>query len=249
MLNYLVTSRTRRTLLDLLWRQERSGTVAELARLAEVAFAGAHRELQAMEEAGLAKRFEGQLFRANREHPMARTLTALLAGTVEQTRNNAYVSKANRVREELAALGAPLAVRDTRNPDRSPEEVLVDGVRLARSDASVARALPVVLAHRNYDLSALLHVARKANEKHSLGFFLELAGQLNADTDLVDAAASLKDRRRTRSRPFFPLRSDLEHALAEKRTPELARRWGWLMNMGLDSFENTFAKHRTHATP
>jgi hypothetical protein len=32
-------------------------------------------------------------------------------------------------------------------------------------------------------------------------------------------------------------------ALAGKRTPSLARRWGYLMNMDLDSFASAFAKH------
>jgi hypothetical protein len=32
-------------------------------------------------------------------------------------------------------------------------------------------------------------------------------------------------------------------AAARKNTPRVARRWGYLMNMGLDSFASAFAKH------
>jgi hypothetical protein len=32
-------------------------------------------------------------------------------------------------------------------------------------------------------------------------------------------------------------------ALARKKTPAVARRWGYLMNLGLDSFASVFRKH------
>jgi hypothetical protein len=32
-------------------------------------------------------------------------------------------------------------------------------------------------------------------------------------------------------------------ALARKRTPALARRWGYLMNMDMESFASAFGKH------
>jgi hypothetical protein len=82
MLDYLVTSRTRRTLLHLLWAEGRRGSVSALARASGVNFSAVHRELDAMKEAGLAlaERLGPALeFRANREHPHAGTLLSLLA--------------------------------------------------------------------------------------------------------------------------------------------------------------------------
>ena len=54
MLDYLVTSRTRRVLLHLLWAQGGSGSVSALARASGVNFSAVHRELDAMKDAGLA---------------------------------------------------------------------------------------------------------------------------------------------------------------------------------------------------
>ena len=50
LLPYLVTSRARRDLLRLLWAERAEGNVSELARMARVSFAAAHRELEAMRE-------------------------------------------------------------------------------------------------------------------------------------------------------------------------------------------------------
>src|SRR5688572_29096691 len=82
MLDYLVTSRTRRALLHLLWAEGRSGSVSALARESGVNFSAVHRELDAMKDAGLAlsERLGPALeFRANRAHPCAGTLLSLLA--------------------------------------------------------------------------------------------------------------------------------------------------------------------------
>jgi DNA-binding IclR family transcriptional regulator len=55
MLDYLVTSRTRRALLHLLWVEGRSGSVSALARESGVNFSAVHRELDAMKDAGFAR--------------------------------------------------------------------------------------------------------------------------------------------------------------------------------------------------
>lgn len=130
------------------------------------------------------------------------------------------------------------------------EEVLADAVALSHRDAAVARVLPLVLwRHRDtLDHDALVRQVSARNERQALGFFLELTGSLGRDSRLRARARRLRDRRRTRARPFFeraPGRREL--ALARARTPALARRWGYLMNMGLDSFAAAFEKHRDAA--
>ncbi len=54
-LDYLVTSRSRRQLLRALWARGASGSVSELARASGVSFAAAHRELEAMRAADLVR--------------------------------------------------------------------------------------------------------------------------------------------------------------------------------------------------
>jgi hypothetical protein len=41
---------------------------------------------------------------------------------------------------------------------------------------------------------------------------------------------------------FFQPTTLRERRLAELRTPEVARKWGFRMNMGMDSFESMFRK-------
>lgn len=238
MLDYLVTSRTRRRLLELLWVDGRQETISALARQAGVAFAGAQRELQAMKAHGLAVE-HGGVFAANLQHHQAEALLVLLRAdpAVE-----ARPPGTDSLRSELATLGAPLDEKPA-VLNRPAEEILLDGCRMARQDASVARALPVALARRQYDLDRLIGHARTTSEKHTLGFFLELTGRLADDHKLAQAAESLRDRRRTRPQHFFPLKSEFDRKLAEQRTPDIARRWGWLMNMRLDSFESLYHRH------
>ena len=56
----------------------------------------------------------------------------------------------------------------------------------------------------------------------------------------VDIGASVRARllRLARKQPT----TSRERKLAELRTPEVARKWGFRMNMGMDSFESMFAK-------
>lgn len=125
------------------------------------------------------------------------------------------------------------------------EYVLAEALKLARQDATVARALPVAL-YRNrerLDLAELRRLAGERGEGRALGFFLELTAELAGDPSLARAARPLRPRRpRQRATQFFPVRSRLERRLAEDKTPSVARRWDFRMNMGLDTFEGMFRK-------
>jgi hypothetical protein len=130
------------------------------------------------------------------------------------------------------------------------ERVVAEAVAFSHQDAAVARVLPLVLWRNRakLDHEELVHQASLRNERQALGFFLELTGALGGDSRLKARARLLRDRRRTRVRPFFtrtPGRREL--ALARARTPALARRWGYVLNMDLDSFGSTFEKHRDAA--
>jgi len=241
MLQYLVTSRVRRRLLVLLWADKRHGAVGELADEAGVAFAGAHAELKAMQRAQLAvSRHDGrkEVYAANLDHPDARTLRALV--TAEPPREAPETDGDRRLKRQLAGMGAPL--RGLESLAVAPGDrmmTLAHAVLLARRDPVVARVLPLCFwALRDaLDIKALVQPIVRAEDKHALGFFLELTGELGGDRRLVGLAETLRDRRMTSQREFF---------LTGRRRATgdfvLAAKWGFRMNMDLESFRSLFHK-------
>lgn len=253
MLDYLVTSRTRRALLELLWRDGVSGTATALADKSGVAFAGAYKELKKMVESELAEvvwKRGGKEYSANRSHPMA----GLLEGLMKQskTKKNKHSEYSERLRGNLAFLGLPVNARKVApGADVTMESLLADAADLAQADASVARSLPVLFGRYgdSLDFELLKHESWKRGNKHRVGFFLDLAGELLGNRLLTEASRSFMDQRYTVPKQFFEDQSELSQELAELRTPNLARKWGWRMNMGLDAFESTFEKFGNEAVP
>jgi hypothetical protein len=247
MLDYLVQGRARRELFRLLWGQGASGSVSDLSRRAKVTFSAAHRELETMRAAGLARaeRTSTELvYRAETDHPQARLLHELAKAPVE-ARSDLRTDHDDEVRGWLAAAGAPLGSRRPRTPPPNLEEALAEALVLSHRDATVARVLPLVLWRQRdrLDLERLVGEASHRDERSTLGYFLELAGQLGGDPALVKAARRLHDRRRTKARPFFAGPLGPHAAAATRRnTPKEALRWGYVMNMGLDSFRAMFEK-------
>ena len=249
LLPYLVTSRARRDLLRLLWAERAEGSVSELARMARVSFAAAHRELEAMRAEGLVacERVGAALvYRADRKHQQAALVRRLLKEGMTAS-GTPSAPRAEKVRGWLAAAGAPLLVsRPVVGRMPRLEEVLAEGLALSHHDATVARVLPVVLWRQRdrLDHVRLVHEATRRNELQALGFFLELTGRLGGDPRLSALSRRLRDRRRSRARQFFARpHGRMALAAARRKTPPVARRWGYLMNMGLDSFASAFAKH------
>ena len=112
--------------------------------------------------------------------------------------------------------------------------------------ASHQSVLPVAFWRQRdkLDYERLERAATLRDERQALGFYLELTAQLGCDRRLARAAAGLRDRRRTALRPFFSGgRGSFAQAAARQKTPALARRWGFLMNMDLESFATAFRKH------
>ena len=250
MLGFLVTSKARRRLLQLLWGQDASGSTTDLATRAHVGFASAYRELQAMEGLGLVvteRPGSAEVYRANRAHPLADALGALVAPAPDPAKDD----EARELRGQLAALGAPLRHEVVEPLRGSVEETVVRGVRLAHRDADVARTLPVCLYRQRgaLDPERLRQFAVRLGEKQALGFFLELTTELSGDRRFVEWMKALRDRRYKVPRNFFyaPVRSRRQHQLAEEKTPRVARRWRLRMNMDLDAFRSTFEKFVTRA--
>lgn len=248
MLGYLVTSSTRRRLLELLWSRREHGTVGALAKAAGVSYAGAYRELQHMVRSGLATRVleDGEeRYAAAFDHPDADLVLRLLAAPLRRPRPE---SSDEATRGQLRALGAPLADDARPVPDEALEAVLVAGVELARRDATVARVLPVVFwrVRDAVDRDRLEEVARARHQKQAVGFMVALAAKLGRDTRLARWSSSLRDGRVSALRPFFEVPSTrAAERTARRRTPELARHWGFAMSLQLEDFQSQFDKFAT----
>jgi hypothetical protein len=127
----------------------------------------------------------------------------------------------------------------------SVEEAVGEALSLSHRDATVARVLPLVLWRQRdeLDFDRLIREATRRDERHALGYFLELAGQLGGESRLVETARALRDRRRKKVRMFFAGPHGARALAATRRnTPKEALEWGYLMNMGLDSFRSIFEK-------
>jgi hypothetical protein len=245
-LDYLVKSRVRRELFRLVWGRGASGSVSDLARLAKVAFSAGHRELDAMYQAGLARveRLGAELvYRADYDHPHAKLLRRL-ATSSDDRGGAARPDRDEQVRAWLTSAGAPLGA-EVRGLVPPVEEVVGAALSLSHRDPTVARVLPLLLWRQrdHLDFDRLRAEATRRNEGQALGYFLELSGRLGNERRLVEASAKLRDKRRRRARMFFSSpQGPRALAAARRNTPKEALRWGYLMNMGLDSFRSTFDK-------
>ncbi len=251
MLEYLVKSNARRSLLLLLWRDDLSGCVSDLARRAGLSFSAAHRELEEMQAAGLAasvRMGKKVIYRANRDHPMGELLSKLLTTSAQAPMPGLDDREENdRVMKNLKWLGLPLSGKSLSARDKmKPEEALARALVLAHRDPSLAKALPV-LVYRLYDeldWNDLLGRSRELRELRTLGFFLQITGKLSGRDDLKTMASSLHDGRERKQRNFFQTRSgEFNERLAKINTPEIAGSWNYIMNMPLESFRSFFEKH------
>src|SRR4051812_8398804 len=182
LIDYLVTSTTRRRLLELLWRDGLRATAQQLALLGRVSFATVHGELQAMLAAGLVLRTRagrGWAYQANHQHNEAKIVLALVGSNSSAT---ARLSR-GELAAALAALGAPMLAppRVAGGAALSPERVLSSAVKAAREDADIARVLPFTLARNDQtlDFARLAFFCRELGEARALGLFLDLGATLS----------------------------------------------------------------------
>ena len=144
----------------------------------------------------------------------------------------------------VAHLGASVARIP---PPRDLEARVVRAIEASHRDSALARMLPVLLWRMRHrlDLPRLVRRAGRQGEGPALGFFLETAGKLGRSPVFDEALVHLRRSLRAARPTYFfhgTARRLFEHAVTEQRTPEVARRWGLLMNMPWESFASHFEK-------
>jgi transcriptional regulator with XRE-family HTH domain len=153
---------------------------------------------------------------------------------------------AEEVHAWLSFYGAPLYGATGVDSKSVPglETALAEALKLSREDATLARAVPVALQKNRgrLVLKLLRDEADRRNERRTLGFFLDLTAELGGDAVFRREATRLHAEVPLRTTQFFRPTTRRERDLAELKTPEVARRWGFRMNMGIDSFASMFEK-------
>ena len=244
----LVTSETRKQLLRLLWQEGVEASAHQLSNLSGCSYASVYDELEQLVNVDLVlktKSGKSNLYSRNLQSEFAESLCNLVGELRFQT--NLKQLDEQEVEAHLFALGAPLGGARVTQKSLSLEEALVAGVMLAHKNSTVARVLPVVMAKNvsHFDFERLFFLARKEKVSRGLGFLLDLTGTLSSSRKLKKLALKLMDKRVKTRKPFFVLTSKKgKYALLleEQNTPELAKKWHFSMNMGLDSFSSLYKK-------
>jgi hypothetical protein len=243
-LEYLVSSKIRRRLLTLLWREGARGTASSLARRAGTPIGASYGELKAMNRAGLARATleSGRVvYEAERGSPYADALRKLFSASSEATGVRSELAEhSDELRKELAAHGAPLAVPASPVPALPLEELLARACELARADRSIAEVLPALLVKKKdeLDFERLARALAERGQKHSGGFMLAVASSLCGDKALSAWARRLKDKRRTRASDFFVDTPADTSAADERGSFALARSWSFRMPLAMRDFRS-----------
>jgi hypothetical protein len=91
-------------------------------------------------------------------------------------------------------------------------------------------------------MDRLRREAERRGQARVLGFFLDLTTKLSGETMFAAEAAKLHARSPAKPTQFFRPTTWRERRLAELRTPAVARKWRFRMNMPMDSFVSMFEK-------
>lgn len=148
------------------------------------------------------------------------------------------------VTRTLAAHGAPLLADEA--PSRlAVEDAFVAALALSHEAPTLLRALPVFVVRNEatLDWTRVQAEARERGLEAELGLVLDVTRSLAPSVKLAGLAEALPHGPPTEPRFFFAPRSRWDRELAEAQTPEVARRWGFVLNMTLDAFRTLLEKH------
>lgn len=126
----------------------------------------------------------------------------------------------------------------------SAEDTLAWALKFVHRNGALTRVWPVAFARNRagLDLDQLARKAAELEEGQTFGFLLSVSAKLMNDEGLKEYALRFKKDCAEPAR-FFPApRCQRLLDLEKKRTPELAREWGFWMNATLEWFESCFEK-------
>jgi integrase len=180
----------------------------------------------------------------------AEVTKAQIRSLVDSIRSEGHPVHANRVLAVLKSIFSWAVRKDliANSPCSGLQATREHPRERVYSDAEL-RAVGAAMAGTELEhlVPLILFTATRSEEARSARWAdidLELAGKLGRERDLLRASAALRDRRRKKARQFFSgVHGPRALAAMCRNTPREARRWGFLMNMGLDSFRSTFDKH------
>jgi hypothetical protein len=145
----------------------------------------------------------------------------------------------------LAFLGAPLVVDEYPVDDDAALDVLVRGVELARSNAVLARVLPVVLWRQRAVLSDVLSACHgNAEARQAVGFMMHLTSELvatkaPAEAQQLHALAVQLYSETNQVVPFFHNGSGRTSSGSDVLA---AQQWGFSLNTSMANFQQQFDK-------
>lgn len=222
-------------------------TVSALAKKLGFTHRTVRLEVERLERVGLLRRRRvgsADLVAVEQDSPLCEAVAQLVHAT------DNLPAKKERARRRLLAeavlLGAPLVSTVEAKSTRPPETLLLDLLKLSRTDAVVLRALPAFLVRLlgTLDWDELRAQARARRQKAELGMLAALTSSLTERVDLGFQVEELKDRRRRRNEFYHSAHpTSLELEAAGERTPAAVREWGFLMNMDEATFRKTLELH------
>jgi DNA-binding MarR family transcriptional regulator len=246
---YFLKSDEHRTFLELLVSGSTTYSKTDLAKLSGLPYATTHAEVAKLEATGLLVKEPSEGSTKYRMALSPEMKEAFLLVFNLKGRDQAVKSERD-LRASLQELGAPLVLDELPAfrsfPEQTLEETLVRASVHAKKDPSVARTLPLAL-FRNFESlnqELLKYWATRLNAKQELGFFLELSATLSHSRKLKKLSRMFKDERVKETKDFFETTSPLMKKLAERNTPDVAKRWKFRMNMSMDSFQSTFDRFK-----
>jgi hypothetical protein len=248
LVDYLVTSETRKKLLLLLLTENYKTSIRTFASLIGASYAVTYEELREMERVELVecqKKGRASIYGLNTANEQVALLARLFKVGLKQREASEIADEDTVV--SLARHGAPLVIEKDFSEVLTVEETIALGVKLSKKSGLVFRTLPIVIYRNreNINWPKLRYFSEKYEVKKHLGFLLEMTGAMGKQDSLKRQSRAFWDSRNKKTYPYFDqvLSSNVELQLAELATPKIGRKWCFTMNMSQESLQRYFDKH------
>lgn len=242
--SYLFKNEESARLAELLWVDRVVASVNELSQLSGLSYSTTHEELQKMKSLNLVKmerKGKATLYSSALIEEEVAVVTTIFAKRRMESKKTVSFDDFN-----MPLLGDFSEL--LKDEKMEVEELLVKAVKLSKKNATLLRALPLLLKKMGDDLNLhqLVYWAKRYNSNRELGFLLELTAQLTENKKYSRLARQFKDKRW--SKPDYYFERDLglkgfQALVVDRHTPELAKKWYLKLNVGLDSFESFYSKY------